>query len=978
MNGINSPSNSPVNMSSQSAALFNGGTQILKENKRSWICQVYIYDAFADNKPEKYKCRLRLLKSPCGAEEDSLGATVESASYISESGDVMYFSQIDGQPGKANISPSPDDPQMLIPIESLLDLIWQKYDLDEDGCLNNVEIKRLVEDYTSQSVSEEYCQEFLESIDDDGDALIDRMELSKFIEKGINLSKEARESYSQRGEFHKIVVNFFDGVDKVRQDMQVSGGASYNFWGTKLSINCDSIDRFETGHVRVDIMKQITSTKGAKKYKVFNKPFCIPVQILQSNTQYTFSHEFNDENKKISKDFSHKLRFLLSIDEVYYDATMQETRMQQQQQQVENQLPNTITNNNNSNTFIPKQNFDFSSKLHIDSMRIHNKLFETGQICLHVQQVQNVKVDKGDLNTKIFNDTSNINPTNILSQENWENWKLVGKISKPTNANCRPLSYDWITKHCGNTGDKLNIFVSLFHFDPKNGFDESLGYVGTGLIHLFMREASFGPIISEKLILENKLNVDHSTINYDVICTALYKTETLYQNNNNDDSIILPSLSPLKFQNNSLILNGNSDNNNNNNVNNFNQQNQEQKTTSPQLNIQQEQEQQQQPQIVTPRQSPILPSSPVNQEQGQITSPKSPPLPLNALPISPQQPQQQQQIQIPSSPVNNNGTVSPSTSATLSPVMQNQQKSPFYSNINTVQLQQIQGENDRLNNLHQESQNAISDLQGKVSNLEEQMLEADEIISDKSKVIDTLKNTLLRVKRKLKGFNEMERTLKTKETEVVRLNAQMEAMEKTNKELLNRLEQVHKKKFGYAPKKSNNNQTQALQLQQLEQQYNLNMQRRQQQVFMQQQQQQYIQQQIMQQQQQQRYNSNVKNMYQQQPQKRRSHYQHVAYDGKPTLPKNHNSNTNYQNYLQPGVSNNQAAIDRNLQQRQQIQQQFSRTLPIARNDDYNTNGKSLSKTIPYGNSPYVATIQQQDSTRSSVNQTWEQIENMNY
>ena len=33
-----------------------------------------------------------------------------------------------------------------------------------------------------------------------------------------------------------------------------------------------------------------------------------------------------------------------------------------------------------------------------------------------------------------------------------------------------------------------------------------------------------------------------------------------------------------------------------------------------------------------------------------------------------------------------------------------------------VQLQQIQGENDRLNNLHQESQNAISDLQGKVSN----------------------------------------------------------------------------------------------------------------------------------------------------------------------------------------------------------------------------------------------------------------------
>ena len=33
----------------------------------------------------------------------------------------------------------------------------------------------------------------------------------------------------------------------------------------------------------------------------------------------------------------------------------------------------------------------------------------------------------------------------------------------------------------------------------------------------------------------------------------------------------------------------------------------------------------------------------------------------------------------------------------------------------------------------------------------------------------------------------------------------MESMEKTNKELLNRLELIHKKKFGYAPKKNHNN-----------------------------------------------------------------------------------------------------------------------------------------------------------------------------
>ena len=66
----------------------------------------------------------------------------------------------------------------------------------------------------------------------------------------------------------------------------------------------------------------------------------------------------------------------------------------------------------------------FSSKLHIDSMRIHNKLFETGQICLHVQQVQNVKVDKGDLNTKIFNDIID-DPSIDSNNQGFENFSRI-------------------------------------------------------------------------------------------------------------------------------------------------------------------------------------------------------------------------------------------------------------------------------------------------------------------------------------------------------------------------------------------------------------------------------------------------------------------------------------------------------------------------------------------------------------------------
>ena len=99
--------------------------------------------------------------------------------------------------------------------------------------------------------------------------------------------------------------------------MQANGGASYKFWGTKLSINCGIIESFQRGHIRVDMMKKVGSGKGSKKYKVHNKPFCMPIQELKGNSQYTFAHEFNDEQKEMDKSFSHRVRFSLCIEEVF-------------------------------------------------------------------------------------------------------------------------------------------------------------------------------------------------------------------------------------------------------------------------------------------------------------------------------------------------------------------------------------------------------------------------------------------------------------------------------------------------------------------------------------------------------------------------------------------------------------------------------------------------------------------------------------
>ena len=74
-----------------------------------------------------------------------------------------------------------------------------------------------------------------------------------------------------------------------------------------------------------------------------------------------------------------------------------------------------------------------------------------------------------------------------------------------------------------------------------------------------MRQENFSPLKAEKFILENKLNVDHTTINHDVICTILYKAETLYQHDNANfgDLGAMPSLTPLKFSDNARLVDNN-------------------------------------------------------------------------------------------------------------------------------------------------------------------------------------------------------------------------------------------------------------------------------------------------------------------------------------------------------------------------------------------------------------------------------------
>ena len=127
----------------------------------------------------------------------------------------------------------------LVTVEKLLDSIWQTYDVDLDGNLNAIELRNLFSKFIGQDVSEEEAKEFLNDIDKDGNGLIDKPELGAFIKKGLRLSQKSRTLYASRGEFHKSVIAFFDGIDReiLRQNKNVAS--------TKTIVHQEEINRLK-------------------------------------------------------------------------------------------------------------------------------------------------------------------------------------------------------------------------------------------------------------------------------------------------------------------------------------------------------------------------------------------------------------------------------------------------------------------------------------------------------------------------------------------------------------------------------------------------------------------------------------------------------------------------------------------------------------------------------------------------------------
>ena len=103
-------------------------------------------------------------------------------------------------------------------LDAFLAHIWTRYDTDNSGGIDSDETKQMIEDITGHNVSSTKCKQFLRHIDSDGDNVIQREELLKFIFAGINLSEEGKEKYASRGDLHNTIIEFFNGVNKKRAE----------------------------------------------------------------------------------------------------------------------------------------------------------------------------------------------------------------------------------------------------------------------------------------------------------------------------------------------------------------------------------------------------------------------------------------------------------------------------------------------------------------------------------------------------------------------------------------------------------------------------------------------------------------------------------------------------------------------------------------------------------------------------------------
>ncbi len=113
-----------------------------------------------------------------------------------------------------------------IKVRHFIQNIWTKYDITSTGYLTPSEVKVFIQEFSQKEITEEECEYFINSIDENQDSKIDREELIEFILTGLNMNEKQKSIYASRGKTQVTVIEFFEATrkyvmnpDRYREDM---------------------------------------------------------------------------------------------------------------------------------------------------------------------------------------------------------------------------------------------------------------------------------------------------------------------------------------------------------------------------------------------------------------------------------------------------------------------------------------------------------------------------------------------------------------------------------------------------------------------------------------------------------------------------------------------------------------------------------------------------------------------------------------
>ena len=114
--------------------------------------------------------------------------------------------------------------------------IWPQFDDESLGYLVPSQLQRLIEHFTKAKISENCCQTFINSIDENRNNKIEKDEFSNFIGEGIVMDETQRSQYGARGETHETILSFFDAVkQQVNRDFNANFFAKSKFRSSQSS-----------------------------------------------------------------------------------------------------------------------------------------------------------------------------------------------------------------------------------------------------------------------------------------------------------------------------------------------------------------------------------------------------------------------------------------------------------------------------------------------------------------------------------------------------------------------------------------------------------------------------------------------------------------------------------------------------------------------------------------------------------------------